>query len=91
MGASETIEILETVPIIGKDGTCELYDMHVVARGERTWLGSPAPPERLAHLFRESDRRKPQTNVGLTAEYSELGGAWCGPFRVIGLSRYWAC
>ena len=45
--------------------------------------------ERLAHLFRESDRRKPQTNVGLPRKYSELGGAWCGLFRVTGLSRYW--
>jgi hypothetical protein len=40
VGASETIEILETVLIIGKDGTVEPYDTHVVARGERTWLGS---------------------------------------------------
>src|SRR3954447_19447106 len=47
--------------------------MHVVARGERTWLGSPAPPEGLVHLFRESDLRKPRTNVGLTAE---ILGTW---------------
>jgi hypothetical protein len=35
----------------------------------------PVPPERLAHLFRGSDRRKPQTNVGLTAE---ILGTWRG-------------
>jgi hypothetical protein len=58
--------------------------MHVVARGGRTWLGSPAPPERLVHLFRESDRRKPQTNVGLTAE---IPGTWRGLVQAFSRDR----
>jgi hypothetical protein len=47
VGASETIKILETVPIIGKDGTVTLSHAGVAAPGDRTWLGSPAKPEPL--------------------------------------------
>ena len=59
--------------------------MHVVARGERTWLGSAAHLS-ASHtsLFRESDRRKPQTNVGLTAE---ILGTWRGPVRAFRVTR----